>query len=149
VASIVHDVLRRVLGSEPTEDVRRRVVAAVRRGLTEDAGAGLDRVMLVTREGGVATINGRDALVALPGYAAETVPSILPPIGLAVSGGCYALWRTDPASTDVTRARSWLQRVTRDVELELRREVGRRLEAVHRSLGALIGETVEHGKLLA
>jgi hypothetical protein len=151
VASIVHDVLRRVLGGEPTEDVRRRVVAAVRQGLAEDTGADLNRVLLVTSTGGVATISGRDALVALPGYAAETVPSILPPIGMAVSGGCYVLLRGSAGSTgaDVANARSWLQRVTRAVDLELRREVGRRLEAVHRSLGALVGETVEHGKLLA
>jgi hypothetical protein len=151
VASIVHDVLRRVLGGEPTEDVRRRVVAAVRRNLAEDTGADLNRVLLVTSIGGVATISGRDALVALPGYAAETVPPILPPIGLAVSGGCYVLLRgpAGSAGADVTSARSWLQRVTRAVDLELRREVGRRLDAVHRSLGALIRETVEHGKLLA
>jgi hypothetical protein len=149
VATIVHDVLRRVMGGEPAEDVRRRVVAAVRRVLAEDAhGGGLARVLLVTSAGGVAAVSGRDALVALPGYAPENTPSILPPVGLAVAGGCYALWHA-PDNDDVARARSWLQRGTRAVELELLREVDRRLDAVHRSLGALIGETIDRGILLA
>lgn len=148
VASIVHEVLQRVLAAEPTEDVRRRVVTAVRRALAEDPDADLARVLLVTSTGGVAVIAGREALVAMPGYAAETAAPILPPVGLAVSGGCYVLWHS-PAKLDVAKARSWLQRVTRAVELELLREVGRRFDAVHRSLGALIGETVDHGILLA
>jgi hypothetical protein len=148
VASVVHEVLQRVLGAEPTEDVRRRVVTAVRRGLAEDPDADLARVLLVTSTGGVAVVSGREALLALPGYATETDASILPPVGLATSGGCYVLWHS-PVDPDVAKARSWLQRVTRAVELELLREVERRFEAVHRSLGALVGETVDHGILLA
>jgi hypothetical protein len=69
-------------------------------------------------------------------------------VGLGVSGGCYSLWG-NPGNADVGKARSWLQRATRAVELDLLREVGRRFEAVHRSLGGLIGETVDHGILLA
>jgi hypothetical protein len=167
VATIVHDVLRRVLGGEPTEGVRRRVVAAVRRGLTTDAyGVELARVLLVTEAGGVATETGWDALVALAGYAPATVPSILPPVGLAVSGGCYQRWRGPawrgeragepggpaaavPAGEGVDQARMWLQVVTRAMELELVRDAERRLEAVRSSLGALIGETIDHGILLA
>jgi hypothetical protein len=145
----VHDVLRRVLGREPTEAVRRRTAAAVRRGLGDDrSGGDLDRVLLVTGTGGVATVSGGDALAALAGYATEPASPILPPVGLGVSGGCYAVWR-GPSADDVGKARSWLQRATRAVELDLLREVARRFEAVHRSLGGLIGETVDHGILLA
>jgi hypothetical protein len=149
VATIVHEMLQLVLNDEPTEDVRRRVAVAVRRGLAEDAdSADLARVLLVTGTGGVATVAGEEALLALPGYDSGAASPILPPVGLAVSGSCYGLWH-NPANADAVKARSWLQRVTRAVELDLSREVGRRFEAVHRSLGGLIGETVDHGILLA
>jgi hypothetical protein len=138
-----------VLAREPTEAVRRRVAVAVRRGLAEDrAGRDLARVLLVTSAGGVATVGGSDALAALAGYATEAASPILPPVGLGVSGGCYSLW-SSPSNDELTRARSWLQRAARAIELDLLREVGRRFDAVHRSLGGLIAETVDHGTLLA
>ena len=47
------------------------------------------------------------------------------------------------------KARSWLQRAIRGVELELLRETSRRIEAVQRALSATLAEAVDHGILLA
>jgi hypothetical protein len=130
------------------DGVHRRVAAAVRQGLGDDPASGeLARVLLVTSTGGVATAPGQEALDALAAYPARRA-AILPPVGVALSGGCYQMWRcAGPA--DASRARAWLQRVTRAVEAELVRETSRRFEAVHRSLGGLVAESVDHGILLA
>jgi len=143
-----------VLAGEPTDGVRRRVDAALRLGLGDDpATPDFTRVLLVTRTCGVASIAGEEAVAALPAYRTGR-PAVLPPVAIGLSGGCYALWRQpaaaldDPDEAGDGNARSWLQRVVRAVEHELLAEMDRRFEAIHRSLGALITESVDHGILL-
>ncbi|HYN94019.1 MAG TPA: hypothetical protein VES42_09250 [Pilimelia sp.] len=149
VATIMDGILRRVLATVPSDGVRRRAAAAVRRALAEDdAVRDLDRVLLVTAAPGVAVIAGPGALGALPAYPTEAGRTVLPAVGLAVAVSSYARWR-GATHADAGAARSWLRQSTAAVELELRQEVTRRLRAVHRALTALIGETVEHGTLLA
>jgi len=139
-----------VLEATPDESVRRRVAEAVRRGLADDPEAGeLDRVLLVTTTGGVATLTGARAVAALAAWSGPADRSaILPHLGVGLSGGCHPHWRK-PANADVDRARAWLDRVVHAVELELAAELSRRLDAVRRSLVVVLADAVDHGLLLA
>ncbi len=138
-----------VFGVEPDEGVRRRVAAGIRRGLADDRNArDLDKVLLITSTAGVATVAGGGAVAGLGGYPVEVGRTILPSVGVGLAGGCYGQWRLAGAA-DTNRARSWAQRSIRGVELELLREVSRRLEATHRALAAVLAEAVDHGILLA
>jgi hypothetical protein len=149
VARILDETATRVFGEPPDDGVRRRVVAAVRQGFADHHDArDLDRVLLITSTGGVATVTGPGAVTALPAYRGAADISLLPPVGVGLAGGCYQLWR-HPGRDNPAKARSWLQRALRDVELELSREMIRRFEAVRSSLTALMAEAVDHGILLA
>ncbi|MFD0819483.1 hypothetical protein ACFQ0D_14450, partial [Micromonospora zhanjiangensis] len=150
VTGLLDDALTRVFGEASDEGVRRRVAAAVRRGFADHrAGRDLDRMLLVTSTGGVATVIGDTAVAALAAYPADpSAGSVLPPVGLALSNGCYQFWR-NPRNADIGKARSWLQRALREIDLELSREVARRFEAVRLGLGGVLTEAVEHGVLLA
>ncbi|MFJ6952440.1 hypothetical protein ACISRB_13470, partial [Micromonospora aurantiaca] len=86
-----------------------------------------------------------DALAGLPGAQRDEV---LPPVGVALNGGCWQHWRA-PGNNDPNAARSWAQRALREVELELSREVSRRFEVIRLSLGAVLADAVDHGILLA
>jgi hypothetical protein len=155
-----------VLGDAPDEGVRRRVAAAVRRSFADDAGAkDLDRVLLVTSTAGVGSVTGPGAVAALAAYPVEAGRTILPPLGVGLSGQCYLQWRGTgsgsgsggaarggkPAdkAAETNRARTWLQRAVRGIELELLREVSRRIDAVQRGLHGVLAEAVDHGILLA
>jgi hypothetical protein len=150
VAGILHEAATRVFGEVLDEGVRRRVASAVRRGFADHrAGRDLDRMLLVTSTGGVATVIGLAEVTALAAYPAGTPNGVvLPPIGVALSSGCYQLWR-NPKNADVGKARSWLQRALREIDLELSREVARRFDAVRLSLGGVLADAVDHGILLA
>jgi len=149
VERLLHDAVTQVFGEAPDEGVRRRVAAAVRRGLADDRGArDLDKVLLVTSTAGVAAVAGAGAVASLAAYPVEVGRTILPSIGVGLAGGCYLQWRgTGPA--DVNKARSWAQRAVRNVELELLREVSRRLEATQRALAGVLAEAIDHGILLS
>jgi hypothetical protein len=150
VAGILDEAVTRVFGEVPDEGVRRRVATAVRRGFADHgAGQDLDRMLLVTSTGGVAAVIGLAAVTALVAYpGARPNGAVLPPIGVALSNGCYQLWR-NPKNADVGTARSWLQRALREIDLELSREMARRFEAVRLSLGGVLADAVDHGILLA
>jgi hypothetical protein len=149
VARVLDETSTRVFGEPPDEGVRRRVAAAVREGLPDHpAGRDLDRVLLVTSTGGVATVTGPGAVGALPAYLGATGTAVLPPFGVGLSGGCYQLWR-NPGNADPAKARSWLQRALREIELELGRELARRFEAVQLALRVVVADAVDHGILLA
>ncbi|MFB9234019.1 hypothetical protein ACFFWC_00460 [Plantactinospora siamensis] len=148
VAAALDEVAGVVFGEAPDEGVRRRISAAVRRGFADHRVArDLERVLLVTSTGGVAVVTGSAAVSALAACPGPTVGP-LPPVGVALSGGCYQLW-ANPGNDDPARARSWLQRALREVEVELGREVARRFEAVRLSMTALLADAVDHGILLA
>ncbi|MBF9132434.1 hypothetical protein I0C86_26300 [Plantactinospora sp. S1510] len=149
VDRILGETLTVVFGEVPDEGVRLRVAAAVGWGLAADPAAqDLDRVLLLRESGTVEAIPGLGAVAGLAAYPGGTGGAILPPLGVGLSGGCYQYWR-NPARSDPIRARSWLRRSLREIELELSREVSRRFEAVGRSLTSVLTEAVRHGRLLA
>jgi hypothetical protein len=149
VRGIVSDTTAQVLGAAPTEGVRRRIVTAVQYGLDDHrAGRDLDRVLLVTSTAGVAGLTGAEAIDALAGYPVATRDEVLPPVAVALSGGCWQQWRT-PGNGDHSAARAWSQRALREVELELSREIARRFEVIRLSLHGVLSDAVDHGILLA
>ena len=149
VRGIVDDAAAGVFGAPLAEGVRRRIIHAVRWGLADHpAGRELDRVLLVTSTAGVAGLAGDGALDALVAFPGAVRDEALPPVGVALSGGCWQQWRV-PGGDDPNAARSWAQRALREVELELTREVSRRFEAVRLSFGAVLTDAVDHGILLA
>ncbi|MEV4754626.1 hypothetical protein AB0J86_05880 [Micromonospora sp. NPDC049559] len=146
---ILAETAELVFGEVPEEGVRRRLVAAVRAGFADHRRArDLARVLLVTRTGGVAVVLGEGAVDALAAYRGARRRAVLPGLGIGLSGGCYQHW-CNPANADRAKARSWLQRALREIELELAREVGRRFEAVQLSLSAVVTDAIDHGILLA
>ncbi|MFU8852553.1 hypothetical protein ACNAW0_16425 [Micromonospora sp. SL1-18] len=149
VRAVVDDAAARVFGAPLAEGVRRRIIHAVRWGFAEQpAGRELDKVLLITSTAGVAGLTGSGALDALAGFPGAVRDEALPPVGVALSGGCWQRWRV-PGNDDTNLARSWAQRALREVELELPREVSRRFEAVRLSLGGVLTDAVDHGILLA
>jgi hypothetical protein len=96
----------------------------------------------------VATVAGAGAVAGLAAYPVEPGRTILPSVGVGLAGGCYGQWRLAGAA-DTNRARSWAQRSIRSVELELLREISRRLDATHKALAGVLAEAVDHGILLA
>ncbi|MGW0435442.1 hypothetical protein ACWDV4_23240 [Micromonospora sp. NPDC003197] len=149
VDQILDEVITRVFGAPVEDDVRRRLVAAVRLELVNHrTGRDLDRVLLVTAAGRVTSSTGSGAVGALLAYPGAAGAAVLPPIGVALAGDCYQHWRSPDNATPAI-ARSWLQRVLREVELEVSREVNRRFEALRAVLVTVLTETVTHATLLA
>ncbi|WP_405094652.1 hypothetical protein [Micromonospora sp. NBC_01412] len=149
VRALLDEAAGQVLGTPVPEGVRRRIGNAVRWGLADHpTGRDLDRVLLVTSTPGVAKLAGAGAVDAVSGYPAGERVEVLPPVAVALSGGCWQQWRST-GNEDPGGARSWAQRALREVELELTRDVSRRFEAVRRSLGAVLSAAVDHGILLA
>ncbi|MEK8107849.1 hypothetical protein NKG94_27735 [Micromonospora sp. M12] len=121
VRGIVVDIASRVLGAPPSEGVRRRIATAVQYGLADDRpGHELDRVLLITSTAGVAGLTGPEAIDAVASYPAASRDEVLPPVAVALSGGCWQQWRT-PGKDDHNAARAWSQRAVREVELGLSR----------------------------
>ncbi|SBT52658.1 P-loop NTPase family protein [Micromonospora auratinigra] len=146
---LLDEAAARVFGAPLAEGVRGRIAHAVRWGLADQtAGHELDRVLLVTSTAGVAGLAGGGALDALSGFPGAVRDEVLPPVGVALSGGCWQHWRS-PGNNDPNAARSWAQRALREIELELSREVSRRFEVIRLSLGSVLTDAVEHGILLA
>ncbi|TDB80473.1 hypothetical protein [Micromonospora sp. KC721] len=149
VRAIVDEAAARIFGAPVAEGVRRRIIAAVHWGLAEPSpGPGLARVLLVTSTAGVGDLTGAGAIDALAGHPGPPRAEVLPPVAIALSGGCWQHWRS-PGNDDQGAARSWAQRVLREVELELSREISRRFEAVRLSLGTVLSDALDHGILLA
>ncbi|MFF0155475.1 hypothetical protein [Micromonospora sp. NPDC005203] len=148
VRGIVTDTAVRVLGAPPVEGVRRRIATAVQYGLDDRPGQELDKVLLITSTAGVAGLTGPEAIDALANYPAVFRDEVLPPIAVALSGGCWQQWRT-PGGDDHNAARAWSQRAVREVELGLSREISRRFEVIRLSLGVVFSDAVDHGILLA
>jgi hypothetical protein len=146
--SILDDTAARVFEVSPAKGVRSRITRAVQWGLADhSAGRELDKVLLVTSTAGVAGLAGGGAFEALSGFPRAERDEVLPPVGVALSGGCWQRWRA-PGNDDPNGARSWAQRALREVELELTREVSRRFEVIRLSLGAVLTDAVDHGILL-
>ena len=128
----------------------------MRRGFAEDPAArDLDKVLLVTSTAGVAAVAGPGAVAALAAYPVEPGRTVLPSLGVGLSGGCYLQWRGWPPRP--TRARR--RRPTRRVRGSSGRSAASswscsarcpaRIEAVQRALTGVLAEAVDHGILLA
>ncbi|GIJ29277.1 hypothetical protein Vqi01_44390 [Micromonospora qiuiae] len=149
VRAIIDDVAGQLFGTPLSEGVRRRINEAVSWSLTHHtAGPELDRLLLVTSGADVTGMTGGAALDALSGYPASARTEVLPPVAVALSGGCWQHWRT-PGRNDTNDARAWVQRVLREIDLELSREVARRFEVVRLSLGTVLSDAAERGTLRA
>lgn len=155
VRDVLADVITQLLAptGQTADDVdiapaiRRWLAVAVGWGLAEHRhGRDLDRLLLVGSDGAVQTVTGLGAVRALTAYPSGNASAVLPPLGIAVAGACYQFWR-NPANADVAKARSWLQRALRDIEMELSREVLRRFAAVHAALLRLLRTAVAEGTL--
>ncbi|MGC5050429.1 hypothetical protein ACLQ2S_03080 [Micromonospora sp. DT48] len=146
---LVDEAAGRLFGTPLPEGVRRRIDKAVRWGLVDEANAQeLARAFLVTNSAGVASLNGAEAIDMLSAYPGAPRSAVLPPVAVALSGGCWQHWRA-PGNNDPSAARAWAQRALREIELELSREVARRFEALRVSLSAVLSDAAEHGILLA
>lgn len=149
VRAVLDEAAARVFGAPVPDGVRQRIIRAVRFGLGDHpAGRDLDRVLLVTSTAGVAELTGAGAVDSLSAYPGVDRDEPLPPVGMALSGGCWQRWCA-PGNEDPGGARSWAQRALREIELELIREILRRFEAFRCSLGAVLSDAVDHGILLA
>ncbi|MEU4569064.1 hypothetical protein [Micromonospora sp. NPDC023956] len=149
VDRMVRDAGTVVFGAPPDDATYRRICAAVRAGLTgQRTDRNLERVLLVTDAGDLADVTGAGALAALDGHPGAPRTAVLPPVAVALAGACY-LYFWGLGGTDPGGARSWLQRMLRELDRELQREVSRRVEAVRQALGVVLAEAVDHGILLS
>ncbi|MEW2477104.1 hypothetical protein AB0875_25270 [Micromonospora gifhornensis] len=149
VRVLVDDIAGRLFGGPLAAGVRQRIYQAVAWSMPEHTpGPELERVLLITSTAGVAGLSGAAAIDALSTYPGPARSEVLPPVAVALSGGCWQHWRT-PANNDPDAARAWAQRALREIELELSREVARRFEAIRISLGTVLSDAAEHGILLA
>ncbi|MFE0592289.1 hypothetical protein [Micromonospora echinospora] len=148
VDRMVRDTGAEVLGAPPDDTTYRRICTAVRSVLAgQRADRSLERALLVTSAGDLTEVTGAGALAALDGHPGAPRAGVLPPVAVAVAGGCYLhFWGS--GSADPGGARSWLQHVLRELDRELQREVSHRIEAVRRALGVVLAEAVDHGILL-
>ncbi|MFI6824917.1 hypothetical protein ACIBJE_28800 [Micromonospora sp. NPDC050187] len=148
VGRMVRDTGTEVFGARPDDATYRRICAAVRAVLAgQRADRSLERVLLVTSAGDLTEVTGAGALAALDGHPGAPRTAVLPPVAVAVAGGCYLhFW--GPGGTDQGGARSWLQHVLRELDRELQREVSRRVEVARRALGVVLADAVDHGILL-
>ncbi|MEE6257922.1 hypothetical protein [Plantactinospora sonchi] len=147
VDRILGESLRLVFGEEPDDGVRLRAAAAVGQALADRAGAGESPGALLLRETGeVEPADGAGTAHAPASYPGCTAAAILPPLGIGLGAECYGYWR-EPRHAEPGRARSWLQRALREIELELSREVSRRFEAVRGALAAVLTDAIRHGRL--
>ncbi|MEV6690414.1 hypothetical protein AB0M35_02890 [Micromonospora sp. NPDC051196] len=149
VRVLVEDTAGRFFGAPLAAGVRQRIYQAVTWSMPESTpGPELERVLLITSTAGVAGLSGAAAIDALSAYPVPARSEVLPPVAVALSGGCWQHWRT-PANHDPNVARAWAQRALREIELELSREVARRFEVIRISLGTVLSDAAEHGILLA
>ncbi|BCJ58269.1 hypothetical protein [Micromonospora endophytica] len=149
VRTIVGDVAGRLFGAPLPEGVHRRIDDAVSWGLTyHTSGPELRRALLVTSGADVTGMTGAAAVDAMSAYPAAVRTELLPPLAVALAGGCWQHWRT-PGRNDPDAARAWVQRALREVELELPRELARRFEVIRLSLGTVLSDAADRGTLLA
>jgi hypothetical protein len=117
-----------------------RVTTALWRRVEPD-----DRTLLVTATAGVAAVSGAaDALSATGLFA----PSLLPPVSLAVSGNCHLMWHYRGVP-DQTAAREWLYHAADSVRGAVGEALDARFATLAEAVGALAGDAVDHGVLLA
>jgi hypothetical protein len=75
-------------------------------------------------------------------------PSLLPPVSLAVSGNCHLMWHYRGVPDQVA-AREWLYHAADSVRSAVGAALDARFAALSEAVGALAGDAVDHGVLLA
>lgn len=146
---LVDDAAGRLFGTPLPEGARRRIEKALRWSLVDDTtGQELERAFLVTSAAEVTSLTGAAAIDMLSAYPEPPRTAVLPPVAVALAGGCWQHWRT-PGNNDQSTARAWAQRALREIELELSREIARRFEAIRLTLGTVLSDAARRGYLLA
>lgn len=136
VRAVFDDVVVRTL----TDPVLTRLVASLRQQIDGD-----DRIVVVTATAGAATVADCYATLSATGVQP---PTLLPPIGAAVSGNCHLMWlyRGIP---DKEAARQWLRHCVSALERELDHAIADRFTALGEAISVLAADAVDHGVLLA
>ena len=117
-----------------------RVTTALWRRVEPD-----DRTLLVTATAGVAAVSGAADAVSATGLFS---PNLLPPVNLAVSGNCHLMWHYRGVP-DQLAAREWLHHAAESVHCAVATGLDARFAALAEAVGALAGDAVDHGVLLA
>ncbi|GIJ57950.1 hypothetical protein [Virgisporangium aurantiacum] len=117
-----------------------RVTTALWRRVEPD-----DRTLLVTATAGVAAVSGAADAVSATGLFS---PSLLPPVNLAVSGNCHLMWHYRGVPDQVA-AREWLHHAAESVHRAVDTALDARFAELAEAVGALAGDAVDHGVLLA
>jgi hypothetical protein len=150
------DIMRRVfaeiLDREPDDAALARIRRATVRAIAA-AGAGesdgvadADRILVVTVTSGIAVTAGLGAVASLSAVKPGPLEGeLLAPIAVALSAGCYSLWR----GGDLKESRGWLQRAIRALELRLESERAERFERIRQAIAVTAADAVDHGVLLA
>ncbi|MEV8511397.1 hypothetical protein [Dactylosporangium sp. NPDC051484] len=161
---VIGAVFGSLLDSPPDEVVLARVAAAARQAVdaAHDDGRERDRALLVTTTSGVAALTGAGALDSLSAVgvwsgsiSAEDAWQVLPPLGIGLNAGSYAMWQPrrapggPPKLPDKKDCRRWLQQALREVEVELGHELSERYAQLRQALTIIAGDAVDHGVLLA
>jgi hypothetical protein len=117
-----------------------RVTTALWRRVDPD-----DRTLLVTATAGVASVCGAADAVSATGLFS---PSLLPPVNLAVSGNCHLMWHYRGVPDQVA-AREWLHHAAESVHGAVDAALDARFAELAEAVGALAGDAIDHGVLLA
>jgi GTP-binding protein EngB required for normal cell division len=147
--TVMRSVFGEILESQPDEAALARVRRATHRAMESAEGGEPQRyrVLLVTATSGVAVTAGRGAVASLAAVPPRSLEdALLPPIGIGLSAGCYAAWRSCGADRV---CRGWLQRAIQVLEGSLERECARRFDRLRDALVAVATDTIDHGVLLA
>jgi hypothetical protein len=147
--TIMRRVFAEILDGPPDNAALTRIRRATRRAVeaAESGPPEWDRVLLVTATSGIAVTTGRGAVASLSAVAPRPLDTyLLPPVGVALSAGCYSIWR---GGGERAQCRAWLQRAIRVLEVDLGRERARRLDYLREALAVVAADTIDHGVLLA
>jgi hypothetical protein len=100
---------------------------------------------LLTATAGVAIMTGAAGALSATGVAPTT---ILPPVGVAVSGNCHLTWQYR-GSPDRATGRRWVHKAATALEFDLARIVEERVAALGSAVEMVASDAVDHGVLLA
>jgi hypothetical protein len=142
-------VFGEILESQPDEATLARVRRATRRAVESAEGGAPQwhRVLLVTVTSGIAVTAGRGAVASLAAVPPRSLEeALLPPIGIGLSAGCYAAWRS---GGDGQVCHGWLQRAIQVLADSLEHECAHRFDNLRDALVAIATDTIDHGVLLA
>jgi len=136
---VVDHVLRAALGHPPDAAARARAATAIRRAraAAPPDDSPLDEVLLLASTAVVTTLRGTSALAALAAGPPTESSAVVRPLGIAVTAGCYALWR-GRGDVDRTEASTWVERAIDSIAASLLDQTLSRLAELHRAMPAAV-----------